>query len=83
MADGRTGRLQNVTRESGVACVVMGNRRMKIPAADLVVFSTHLTPAVGTMEMRCCFQPADSISADDRLTTDPGRVSCQGFPGDS
>jgi len=56
---------------------------MKIPAADLVVFSTHLTPAVGTMEMRCCFQPADSISADDRLTTDPGRVSCQGFPGDS
>lgn len=74
--DGRTGRLQHITRRSRIATVVMGGRRYRLPASEVTVISTHRPPVDGVLP--CCGESIGVISPDDMISDNLSAVTCPG-----
>lgn len=74
LSDGRTGRLQHITRNTRVATIVMGGRRYRIPAREVSVIATHGWLVDGALI--CCARPLSEILPPDRFTSDPAEITC-------
>ena len=74
--DGRTGRLQHISRRSRIATVVIGGRRYRLPASQIRTFWVHRPPLDGILP--CCSKSASWIPPEDRISPIPAAVTCPG-----